>query len=73
MNLSQEYRAKVREEILLQRENYGGSDRDYAKKLGISSAIYSRIKNGETERIVSDSQWLTMGRELQVNINKTSG
>jgi hypothetical protein len=67
-----EFREKVREAVLQARENYGGSDSDYAKSLGISNSIYSRLKKGETERIISDSMWLTIGRELDVTMHKNS-
>lgn len=66
--ITTEFREKVRLAVLTARENYGGSDADYAKSLGISNSIYSRLKKGEVERIISDSMWLTMGRELDVTM-----
>ena len=68
MNLTNEFKQKVVTALLEARENYGGSDSDYAKSKGIKPAIYSRIKNGETERILSDTVWITLGRELQVKV-----
>jgi hypothetical protein len=68
MNLTTEFKAKVRQAILEKRENYGGSDADFSKSLGINNAIYSRLKKGETERIMSDTVWITLGRELQVKV-----
>ena len=68
MNLTTEFKAKVRQAILDKRENYGGSDADFSKSLGINNAIYSRLKKGETERIMSDTVWITLGRELQVKV-----
>ncbi|QSW90737.1 ATP-binding protein [Flavobacterium endoglycinae] len=68
MNLSNEFRAKVRQAILDKRENYGGSDADFSKSLGLKHSIYSRLKNGEIERIISDTVWITIGRELQVKV-----
>lgn len=68
MNLSNEFRAKVRQAILDKRENYGGSDADFSKSLGIKQSIYSRLKNGEIEKILSDTVWITIGRELQVKV-----
>ncbi|QYS86335.1 hypothetical protein JJC03_15655 [Flavobacterium oreochromis] len=46
MNLTNEFRQKVVNALLEQRENYGGSDSDYAKSKGIKPAIFSRLKNG---------------------------
>lgn len=68
MQLTQEFREKVRAAVLQARDNFGGSDADFAKKLGIGSSIYSRLKNGETERIVADGIWLTWGREFEVSL-----
>lgn len=71
MILSAEFRKQVREAILTQRKNYSGSDADYAKRLGISSSVYSRLNKGETEQILSDSIWLKIARELDVNTKQT--
>jgi hypothetical protein len=68
MNLTNEFKAKVRVAILEKRENYGGSDADFSKSLGINNAVFSRLKSGETERILSDTVWITLGRELQVKV-----
>ncbi|MWB92953.1 AAA family ATPase [Flavobacterium sp. GA093] len=68
MNLTKQFKEKVREAILEKRENYGGSDADFSKSLGINSAIYSRLKKGETDKIMSDTVWITIGRELQVKV-----
>jgi len=56
--------------MLLDRENYGGSDAAYAKTLGISSTAFSRIKQGQTERIISDTNWLAIGRKMEVDLRR---
>ncbi len=66
-----EFRQKVREAILSARNNYGGSDAAYAKSIGISSSVYSRIKKGETEKVASDGFWISQGRRLSVTLNET--
>jgi len=63
-----DFKQKVREEMLSARENYQGSDADYAKSLGTSSSIYSRIKKGEIEKVLADGQWLNIGRILGVSL-----
>lgn len=68
MNLTNEFKIKVRQAILEKRETYGGTDADFAKSLGLNSSIYSRLKSGETERIMSDSVWITVGRILEVKV-----
>lgn len=68
MNLTPQFKSKVAEALLLSRNNYGGSDADFARSKGIKPSIYSRIKNGETDRLLSDTVWITLGRELQVKV-----
>ena len=67
MELSNTYKERVKKELLARRELFGGTDGQYAKRYGLSAAIYSRLKNGEIEGIISESQWLQIGRELDVN------
>jgi len=72
MNLPPEFKEKVRIAILKDRENYGGSDAAYSKTLGINAAAFSRIKSGETERILSDTNWLNIGRRLEVELRSNN-
>lgn len=69
MNLTKEYREDVQEALLLGRNNYSGSDAAYAKKFDISASVFSRIKKGETENILSDGKWLFIGSEFNVGFN----
>ena len=75
MQLTTEFREKVRIAIVEASANYSGSDADYSKLLGINKTVYSQIKNGKTERILSDNIWLTLGRRLNVTLteNKWKG
>lgn len=41
----------------------------HAHHLGINPSIYSRLMNGETDRILSEGEWLRIGMELNVNLN----
>jgi len=69
MKLSIDFKNKVREAILSDRENYGGSDADYAKRLNLKGAILSRLKKGEVEKLISDTQWLVIAHQLGVQVN----
>lgn len=70
--ITSEYKNSVRTALLDRRPNFGGTNAQFAKIYGISGAIYSRLQNGETERIISDSQWIQIGRELEVNARKSN-
>ena len=70
MNLSLEYKLEVRDALLERRKNFGGTDAQFAKIYGLSGAIFSRLNKGEIEKIISDSQFLSIGRELDINLRK---
>ena len=69
MKIEAQFKQKVREAILADRENYGGSDTAYAKRLKLSAAIYSQIKNGKIDKVLSDTQWLVIAHQLGVQVN----
>lgn len=70
--ITPEFRIQVREAIIQNRDNFSSlSDAKYAKMMDISSAVFSRIKSGETERVLSDSKWIEIGRKLNVGKNNT--
>lgn len=72
MIITTEFKKAVREAVLESRKNYGGSDAAFSKTLGISPSIFSRLKSGEVEKIVSDSTWLEWGRKNDVQLNKST-
>jgi DNA transposition AAA+ family ATPase len=68
--ITKELKEKVLSELAKARENFGGSDAKFAVSIGINNAQYSRIKNGETERVLSDANWISIARNLGVNISE---
>ena len=71
MEITTQLKQDIRAAMLAGRENYGGSDTAFAKSLNISPAVYSRIKNGEIEKVLSPGEWMNIGRKFQVNINNS--
>ena len=65
--VTEELKRKVLEGLAAGRENFGGSDAKYATSLGISPGQYSRIKNGDTERVLGDANWISLARRLGVD------
>lgn len=47
------------------RSNYP-SDARHAASLGIATSVYSDLKNGKTDRVLSDANWLQLSRRLGV-------
>lgn len=72
MELPIEYKLKVKEEIFRRRDLYQGSQAGFAKSIGLNASVFSRLKNGEIDSIISDDLWLTIGKSFDVIINKPS-
>jgi len=70
INLTDEFKNKVFAALSEIRKNFSGSDAMFAKQWEISSSVYSRLKGGERDGLLKDSQWLNMGRILGVNANE---
>lgn len=58
---------KITEAIKANRGNYP-SDAKHAASLGVTTSVYSAIKNGQTERVLSDANWISIARKLGVSL-----
>lgn len=67
MNTTNEFKQKVLEALMSAREHFDGSDARFAKQYGLSTSVFSALKNGRTDRQLSEAQWLNLGRRLDVS------
>lgn len=67
--MTEQLKSKVLEALPVMRSNFSGSDKKFATSLGINAAQYNRIKNGETERVLSDANWISIARQLDISLN----
>jgi hypothetical protein len=58
---------KILGAIKANRANYP-SDAKHAASLGISTSVYSALRNGNTERQMSDGAWISVARKLGVSL-----
>jgi hypothetical protein len=58
---------KILSAIKVNRANYP-SDAKHAASLGISTSVYSALRNGNTERQMSDAAWISIARKLNVSL-----
>ena len=58
---------KILAAIKANRANYP-SDAKHAASLGITTSVYSAIKNGQTDRVLSDANWISIARKLGVSL-----
>ena len=69
--ITTELKQRIVAQLAERRNNFAGSDAKFAVSIGINNAQYSRIKNGETERVISDQNWLSLARILEMPVGNT--
>jgi DNA transposition AAA+ family ATPase len=67
--VTNELKIKIIRAVNADRTNFE-SDSKHSTKLGINKGIYSLLKSGKTERVLSDGEWIRIGRLLDVSLNK---
>lgn len=65
--ITTEFKHKIREAVITANENYTGSDAAFSRTLGIHKSVFNRIKNGELEKTLAESKWLTLARMYNVS------
>lgn len=65
--ITNETKKQILEAITANRVNYP-SDAKHAASLGIATSVYSTIKNGQTDKALSEANWITIARRLGVNL-----
>jgi len=65
--ITKELQQRILEALQQSRENFTGSDSKFSVSIGINAAQYSRIKNGDTEKVLSDAQWISLARRMGVS------
>ena len=69
--ITSEQKQRILEAITANRANYP-SDAKHAASLGIATSVYSAIKNGQTDKALSEANWITIARRLGVNLEAVS-
>ncbi len=67
--ITKDLKKRVIQAIATNRPNFN-SDASQARALGINSSQLSRINKGELEGVLSDPNWVTIARRLDVQIGK---
>ena len=65
--ITTEIRQKITAAITAARKNYP-SDAKHAASLSITTSVYSAVKNGQTDRVLSDANWISIARKLGVSL-----
>ena len=68
--ITNELKQRILEKLARSRELFSGSDARFSVSIGINNAQYSRIKNGDTEKVLSEAQWISVARKLGVSLTE---
>lgn len=68
MELTIDIKQRILEGIKADRNNYS-SDSKHATSLGISAPVYTALKQGKTERQLSDAKWMSIARRLGISLS----
>ena len=70
ITLTKEFKDRVVEAMIERRKLYDGSNGAFAKTLGLSASIFSRLYNtGEREGLLKTSQWIMLARDLGISVD----
>jgi hypothetical protein len=69
IQIPKELKQEAAEALLKLRENYDGSDAAFAKQWDINGSVYSRLKNGQLDGLLSEASWINICRELNIGVN----
>lgn len=67
--ISTDIKQRIVEAIAANRANYP-SDAKHAAALGISASVYNSLKKGQTDKALSDANWLSIARRLCVPLRE---
>ena len=67
MEITNDIKKRILAAMEANRENYP-SDAKHAASLGIATSVYSQLKTGQTERVLSEASWISMARRLGVEL-----
>jgi hypothetical protein len=66
--ITNELKEKILTALSASRKLFEGSDAKFSVSLGINAAQYSRVKSGDTEKVLSEAQWISLARRLGVSL-----
>lgn len=69
--ITTEFKKQVIAGLKDRRELFSGSDTKFAISIEINNAQYSRIKNGDTEKVLSDQSWIRLARICNVQLDNS--
>lgn len=69
MEITNDLKARILTSIKSDRENFN-SDVKHAVALGVNNSVYSLLKKGKTDRLISEANWICIARRLGVALRE---
>ena len=71
IQITNEFKQKIVGKLLEVRQNFDGTDQQFAKQRDINYSVFSRLKNADNyDGLLKAADWLNLGRELDVTANE---
>jgi len=71
MIVATEMKPRIVKALLDQRQNFDGTDGQFAKQFGINVSVFSRLKTEDKyDGLLREAQWVNIARELDVPLNE---
>ncbi len=64
--ITDELKERIAAAMFAGRDNFSGSDAAYATSLGINKSVYSTLKSGKREGLLTAAKWLNLARQLSI-------
>lgn len=69
MNITNEIKQQIVDGLKRLQENFSGTESQFSISIGINKSIYSRIKKGDFDKVLSDAKWVALARRSGINLN----
>jgi len=70
--ITRDFKQLVINEMNNRRDLYDGPDSAFAKSIGLSASIFSRLKKGEIDNILRTGQWFMLAQHFDIQIKNRS-
>jgi hypothetical protein len=67
LQITTEFKNRIVDAMLIDRDNFEGTDGQFAIRWAMPATIWSKIKSGERVHILKDEKWLQIARKLEIN------
>ena len=64
--ITDELKERIAAAMFAGRDNFSGSDAAYATSLGINKSVYSTLKSGKRDGLLTAAKWLNLARQLSI-------